>query len=220
MTAPSVDASQTMRARTRSQLWQILDRPALWETTRVGLDLAFGLYRRRIEVLRGWGVLEENASVLDIGCGIGQYATLATGEYLGIDLNPRYVEYALRRRGGPGRSFRCVDVRDLRAEGRSFDVVLMVDFLHHLDEPACQGLLETAGAMTKRSLVSFEPISEQNNPVGQWIIDHDRGNHMRPLAELRELFESVAGLQVTESVRLALGPITTRATLCTPAAPR
>jgi SAM-dependent methyltransferase len=201
-------------------VWEILDTPALWEATRVGLDLAFGLYRRRIALLRRWGVLDGDASLLDIGCGIGQYSTLASGEYLGIDLNRRYINYAQSRRGGPGRSFRCVDVRDLSAEGRSFDVVLMVDFLHHLDECACHSLLETARAMTRRALVSFEPIAEQRNPVGRWIVEHDRGDHMRPLVGLRALLETVSGLAVREEVELALGPIATQATLCAPAADR
>jgi hypothetical protein len=33
-------------------------------------------------------------SMLDIGCGVGQYARVDVREYIGSDLNPRYVARA------------------------------------------------------------------------------------------------------------------------------
>jgi SAM-dependent methyltransferase len=202
----------TTGRRKRSPAWQILDNPMIWETSRIALDLAFGLYRRRMELLRSWSVLEGQPSVLDIGCGIGQYADVTCGEYLGIDLEPRYIEYARRRRGRPGRTFRCADVASLVEEQRSFDLVLMVDLLHHLDEKTCAELLATVARLTRRDVVSFEPIPEQRNRAGQWIVDHDRGDFVRPLAELQALF-AASPLDLTREQDIMLGPIRLRATL-------
>jgi SAM-dependent methyltransferase len=188
----------------------VLDRPLVWEASRVALDLAFGLYRRRRALLARWGVLDGDPSVLDIGCGIGQYASLTNGRYVGVDLNRPYVEHARRRRGDERHAFRCVDAAELVAEGERFELVLMVDFLHHLPDDAAVTVLETARELASGAVVSLEPVTEQANRVGRWFIDHDRGAHMRPHAVLLRLFEA-AGLRVEADEALRLGPIATRA---------
>jgi SAM-dependent methyltransferase len=188
----------------------VLDRPLVWETSRAALDLGFGLYRRRRALLERWGVLEGEPSILDIGCGIGQYATLTDGRYLGIDLNCPYIEHARRRRGDERHAFRCVDAAELVAEGERFDLVLMVDFLHHLDAETALSVLQTAGELAEGNVVALEPVTEQENRVGRWFIEHDRGEHMRPHAELLALFER-AGLRIAADEPLRLGPIATRA---------
>lgn len=191
----------------------VLDNPVLWEMSRLGLDWTFGLYRKRIRTMRSWAVLDGAPALLDIGCGIGQYSRLTRGEYLGIDLNARYISYARRRNGG--RTFEARDVSELCLEGRRFDLVLMVDFLHHLPDPACVALLESANTLARKYVVSFEPVISQSNPLGRWIIAHDRGHYMRSLEDLHGLFDA-AGLKRTESRALRLGPINTRAVLCRP----
>jgi SAM-dependent methyltransferase len=196
----------------------VLDRPLVWEASRVGLDLAFGLYRRRRKVLRRWGLLDGAPSVLDVGCGIGQYASLTSGRYVGVDLNCDYVDHARRRRGDTGHTFRCVDAAELVAEGERFDLVLMVDFLHHLPDDAAVGVLRTARELAVGHVVSLEPVTEQQNRVGRWFIDNDRGEHMRPHGQLLGLFEG-AGLAVEVDAPLRLGPIATRAIRTVPGAP-
>jgi 2-polyprenyl-3-methyl-5-hydroxy-6-metoxy-1,4-benzoquinol methylase len=197
----------------------VLDRPLVWEASRMGLDVAFGLYRRRQALLARWGLLGGDPSVLDIGCGIGQYASLTRGRYLGVDLNCAYVDHARRRRGDEQHAFRCVDASELVAEGERFDLVLMVDFLHHLPEPAAVSVLATARELVSGHVVSLEPVTEQHNRVGRWFIDHDRGEYMRPHAELLALFAG-AGLSIDADEELRLGPIATRAIRSAPAEPR
>ena len=197
----------------------VLDRPLVWEASRAGLDLAFGLYRRRRALLRRWGLLEGAPRVLDIGCGIGQYASLTTGEYVGVDLNRRYVEHARRRRGNERHDFRCVDAAELVAEGERFELVLMVDFLHHVRDETAESVLGTARQLTSERVVVLEPVTEQHNRLGRWFIDNDRGEHMRPHASLLSLFDR-AGLAVEADEELRLGPIATRAIRSAPAEPR
>ncbi len=197
----------------------VLDRPLVWEASRAGLDVAFGLYRRRRALLRRWGLLESEPRVLDIGCGIGQYASLTAGEYLGVDLNCRYVEHARRRRGDDRRAFRCMDAAELLAEGERFDLVLMVDFLHHLADEAAASVLTTARELTSGCVVALEPVTEQHSRVGRWFIDNDRGEHMRAHAPLLALVER-AGLAVEADEELRLGPIATRAIRSVAAEPR
>jgi SAM-dependent methyltransferase len=188
----------------------VLDRPLVWEASRAGLDITFGLYRRRRALLARWGLLDGDPTVLDIGCGIGQYASLTGGRYVGIDLNCPYVEHARRRRGDERHTFRCVDASELVAESERFDLVLMVDFLHHLPDEAAVMVLTTARELASGAVVLLEPVTEQANRVGRWFIDHDRGEHMRPHASLLALLDR-AGLRVDADESLRLGPIATRA---------
>ena len=197
----------------------VLERPLVWEASRVGLDLAFGLYRRRRAVLRSWGLLDGEPSVLDIGCGIGMYASLTSGQYVGVDLNRAYIEHARRKRADERHSFRCADATDLIGEGERFDFVLMVDFLHHLDDRAAVSVLSTARELATGPVVSLEPVTEQTNRLGRWFIENDPGEHMRPHAELLALFAH-AGLRLQEDADLKLGPIATRAIRSVAAAPR
>jgi 2-polyprenyl-3-methyl-5-hydroxy-6-metoxy-1,4-benzoquinol methylase len=198
------------------RLQLILDNPLVWTATRTVFDRLFGLYRKRLDIMEGWGVLGDHASVLDIGCGIGQYARMPASQYTGIDLNARYIDYARRRSRNPRCSFRCVDGRVLLHEESRFDVVLMVDFLHHLPDDDCIGLLRVASRIATRAVLSFEPVVQQPNPLGQWVIDHDRGRFVRPLVELHRLFLR-AGLRIDRQQSLMLGPVRTEALLCRPA---
>lgn len=73
--------------------------------------------------------------VLDVGCGPGTNAAhFAGSDYVGIDLNPRYIEDAKRRHG---RDFRVADATEFSVpEGERFDFILINSFLHHIpDEP-------------------------------------------------------------------------------------
>jgi SAM-dependent methyltransferase len=185
----------------------------VWELLRLTLDASFGLYRRRIATLRRWRVLDDAPSVLDIGCGIGQYARITDGRYLGVDLTERYIEHAQHRfRERADREFRVVDATTLSGDDGDFEIVLMVDFLHHLDDASCQRLLAAAARLSSRYVISLEPVIEQYNWLGRWIIDHDRGDHMRRLQAYLDLFER-SPLTVVRSEERRLGPINTRATL-------
>jgi SAM-dependent methyltransferase len=191
----------------------VLDNPIVWKLSRLSLDGLFGLYRKRFRLLREWSVLDDAPSILDIGCGTGQYSVLTEGRYLGIDLNERYIRGARKRHPDGSKDFRCVDVRTLWEEKSRFDMVLLVDFLHHLADEHAIKILTMASQLAGKWVVNFEPLTHQTNPVGRWIVNHDQGHYMRPLDDLLDLYAR-AGVTITKSEELRLGPITTRALLC------
>ena len=194
---------------------QWLDNPVVWELSRRVENFVFGLYQRRFEWLRQMCISGENLSVLEIGCGIGQYARITRGSYLGIDFNERYICYARKKNHAPNQSFRCADATVIREEKTKFDVVLMVDFLHHVPDETGIELLRVARDLAKKCIVNFEPIADQPRRVGRWIVENDRGHYVRPLQELNGLFEK-AGIVVSVNEPLWLGPINTRVILATP----
>lgn len=194
-------------------MMQILDNPLVWEASRRLLDRYLCLYKRRSDILHKWECMQRNPSVLDIGCGIGQYADISEGKYLGVDLNERYIKYARKRHHKSNQSFICTDVVTGLHENSKFDLVLMVDFLHHISDENVSSILTAATHLTNGHMAIFEPCPNQIHPIGRWLISHDRGGYMRKPAMLRELIEGVTGNTIIESVPLMLGPIISQAIL-------
>ncbi len=79
-------------------------------------------------------------TILDLGCGEG-YAISALldagvdAEFTGIDLSEGAIDFA-RERLGDRATLECADARDLAADGRRFDMVMMLEVLEHIPEPA------------------------------------------------------------------------------------
>ena len=198
--------------RARFVPWRLLSNPFVWELSRRGLDLAFGLYRRRIRLMREWNLLAGNPSVLDVGCGIGSYARITEGRYVGVDLDEAYIAYARKRHRRPNQSFECMDAGALEATNETFDLVLVIDLLHHLPDDRASRLLEVAGRLTTGRVLCLEPISDQPKALARWIRDRDRGEHMRSRVELQDVLER-APLTILRQQDLPIGPIATTATL-------
>lgn len=79
------------------------------------------------------------SSILELGCGEGYVLdALASGgvtaELCGVELDDRAVELA-RRRLGDRATIEHRDARELAADGRRFDLVMMLEVLEHIHEP-------------------------------------------------------------------------------------
>jgi SAM-dependent methyltransferase len=195
------------------QATKLLAHAGVWCGFRRLLDWSWGLYRKRFRLLQEWGLTREDLSVLDVGCGSGEYAQVFQGTYTGIDLSPRYVAAASMRYPLPGKAFRCADVASLSSERQTYDVVILVDFLHHFPDAAAIEILSSAARLARRYVVSLEPLSNQRNLWGRCLVRMDRGRYMRPRESVSSLLRA-AGLSVDRENELYLGPIRTWAWLC------
>ncbi len=104
-------------------------------------------------------VLRKNARVLDLGCGNGQI-TLKSAQYchwiVGVERNPTNLETAhteVRKRSIHNVSFVRADLeQQLPFHAQSFDVVLLLDVLEHVEKDA-QLLRGIHRILTKRGVV-------------------------------------------------------------------
>ena len=188
------------------QFSRILEFPIIWRLFRFVLDVFFGVYRKRISILKKWGVLENSPSVLDVGCGMGQFSAITDGKYLGIDLSEKYINQARRNTVGQNKKFMVGDVSELVLMNRKFDTVLMADIVHHLDETTVSSLLKSASKLAKDNIIIMEPLKEQTNLLGKFILGHDRGGYVRNHEQLLQLITK-DGLKIHESKEIYLGPI-------------
>lgn len=135
--------------------------------------------------------------VLDLGCGPGTNAPLFTRarswDYLGVDLNPDYVEYAASRL--PGR-FRQADITRLSDLGERFDIVLLNSVLHHLDDRGAEGAVACAAVhlQPKGVLLAIDMVTPTGALWGRALrralVALDRGAFCRSEADLESLFRS------------------------------
>ena len=137
--------------------------------------------------------------ILDIGCGPAQILThLADIEYVGVDLNPRYIASARNRFGHRG-TFLCQSVSEMLVDQpHSFDRVIAHGLIHHLDDVEAGRLFEIAATALKPGgcFVTVDGcFVPGQSPVARLMLRNDRGKHVRSedgyLALARRAFNDV-----------------------------
>lgn len=129
-------------------------------------------------------------SVVDIGCGTGNWAVTARGPYLGVDVAPEFVEAAAARYASDTeKRFLRLDPTEKDLPGR-YDLTQLVSVLHHLSDEQTRALLERVIPKTTYLFVlDLYPIPW--NPIAQLLYAADRGDHVRePEEQKRLLMES------------------------------
>ena len=130
--------------------------------------------------------------VLDIGCGPGDILEdLPAVDYLGFDINSKYVEAAQKRFGHRGRFF-CGDVglTVIDKEAASFDLALATGVLHHLDDKHALSLFKLARRALKPGarLVTYDScFAAGQSKLARFVVSRDRGQYVRESAEYARL---------------------------------
>jgi SAM-dependent methyltransferase len=144
--------------------------------------------------------------ILDVGCGPGTNAPRFAGaEYVGIDINERYL--AIARTKYAGRFIQAdLESADLSSLG-SFDTILVNSFLHHLPDAAVvrifsqlERLLGAAGRLHVLELVMPDRLSP-----ARIMASLDRGRYARPLPQWMALFAAHFEVVVAEPYQVGGG---------------
>lgn len=149
----------------------------------------------------------EPTSVLDAGCGEGETLERLRGQLpqrqVGVDLNPESVEFAAARI--PDAEFQVANLLDLPFENDSFDLVLCLEVLEHLDRPE-GGLSELARVAAGDIVISVphEPWFRlgsfaRGKYVKTWGNHPEHVNHWNPKSLTAFLGRQVEVVSVTKS---------------------
>lgn len=149
--------------------------------------------------------LSRVAHVLDVGCGPGTNAHHfpATG-YLGLDINPAYVEYARKRHG---RNFVVADLADhIPTDGSRPDFVLVNSFLHHVDDEDVRKILSRLSELMAADgrLHVLELVLPRRPSLARLLARLDRGAYARPLERWHQLFSERFEPLIFERYRLGV----------------
>ena len=129
--------------------------------------------------------------VLDVGCGPGTNAARFSGaEYVGVDVNERYL--AIARSRYSGRFIRAELPDDDLSSLGSFDTILVNSFLHHLPDAAVHRILRQLASLLGADgrVHILELVLPDRPSLARIMARLDRGRYPRPLAAWCDLFGS------------------------------
>lgn len=135
------------------------------------------------------------SSVLDVGCGTGNWASVTDGRYLGVDISSEFIAAARDRyRDDPQKEFRHLDATVEDVPGH-FDLMQLISVLHHLSDDQVRRLIgRVAPRIDYLFVLDLYPVPW--NPISRFLYRADRGDHIRTPAEQKRLIESSADLRL------------------------
>jgi ubiquinone/menaquinone biosynthesis C-methylase UbiE len=176
---------------------RISDHPVLFIVLRSILENDFKAIRA---VIRRHLRVRQGLRTLDLGCGPGAFAGLFAGDdYVGVDLNARYIDHA--RKTQPG-AFIVSDARHVDLPDGRFDQILIFGLLHHLSDEDVRAVLSESRRLLVpggRVLVIEDiPAISRLNLIGHLIHRVENGEHIRPVEEYQRLYSEAATIESGE----------------------
>ena len=149
---------------------------------------------------------EPGQRVLDVGCGTGASVKfIPTGvDYVGFDIEPRYIAAAQATYGARG-TFVCSDLSAVRLDAGTIDTAFAFGVLHHLSDDTIVELAALLRHVLRPGgvFVSIDPCWVPSQGVtANVMMRFDRGRHIRTEQGYRTALHAVGA--ATTEVRLDL----------------
>jgi ubiquinone/menaquinone biosynthesis C-methylase UbiE len=130
-------------------------------------------------------------NILDIGCSTGvcgqEVFDMSRDQYVGIDITPKYVEYA--RKAYKNGKYMVMDGRKLEFPDKSFDIVSFVGVIHHMEDEVIRDCLQEVRRVLKSAgyLLLGEPVLTPNELISNIFLSIDRGKFIRESSQYLDL---------------------------------
>ncbi len=173
----------------RNFLYNLLNYPLFFNTLRGILDGGQVVYLKRFLDSRGV------KSVLDIGCGCGFFSGITNGRYLGVDYNPRFIDYSKKKFGSERVQFAKGDATVFRPKKR-YDTSIIINSIHHFSDEETVRILKNMREATDR-IVVIHDLVPLKNIFSRLFYKIDRGRFIRTVEQQKRLI-SRAGLKIKE----------------------
>ncbi|OGX07264.1 MAG: hypothetical protein A2Z88_06225 [Omnitrophica WOR_2 bacterium GWA2_47_8] len=133
--------------------------------------------------------------ILDVGCGLGEYARADTGEYVGLDNSLARVSFAAKHNSK--FPFLIGNAFELPFKNKSFDTIFFIDTSHHLTDEEFVRALEEFKRLSRRYIFVSDPVFfGSQNSLSRFFYRLDRGGRFRTIDEMQAVFHKVKGLDV------------------------
>lgn len=171
-------------------LYRLTQIPAFYES----FQNLLGATASRRRLVQEYILAKEGEQVLDLGCGPATILeAMPDVSYLGIDLNAAQIEQARRDYGDRGQ-FHCGDFNSLKEEiASTFDLVLVIGLLHHIDDGRVRELASLAASFLKPSgrLLAVDPVyTDDQTWIARRLAAADSGRCVRTADGYRDLVAS------------------------------
>jgi len=130
-----------------------------------------------------------NKKTLDIGCGNGLFSVFFK-DYIGIDTSSRFIKYAQKKYN---RKFLLMNALKLKFPKNSFDNVLIIGVLHHLNNnefirvvSEIKGVLKDNGRVL---IIEDIPAESCFNILGKLARKFDSGSYIREIEDYQKLLK-------------------------------
>lgn len=128
---------------------------------------------------------KDGEKVLDVGCGPAAIlSNIDAGiDYYGLDPNPDYIRHARETHGDRATLFQTgIQEFDMPEQYGTFDHVIALGVLHHLDDESASQMVSFSAKMLKPGgrLLTVDPgRTSPQNPIARFLVNNDRGQHVR-----------------------------------------
>lgn len=147
-------------------------------------------------------------TVLDIGCGTGDFASslpLEISCYLGVDLNTKYIAYAKSKYQSSKIKFMVQDVTEKKFyANHKFDAVILISMLHHLSDSDLAKILPSIKKITKKIIIIADLLPKPPGLLQKLMVKLDQGKYIRNEEEKIKLLEKYFSIISTELIRSRL----------------
>jgi len=184
-----------------SRVGRLLDNPVLFHA---GRFLLVGSQQATKRLLREHLAVSADEAVLDVCCGIGEFCEAVDGTYVGIDLNPKFIEHARRKyQVTKTKTFEVGNATCLPFPEKHFDKSMVINALHHFPDDGAVRLLLEIRRVTRRLVVIIDADGAPRGIMRRMLVAIDRGKFMRA----REVLASVIGrvFEIDQIVRFEVG---------------
>jgi SAM-dependent methyltransferase len=165
---------------------RIFDVPLVFDLVRWSV---LGSYKPMRNNLKKFVGLKLSESVLEVGCGTGIFSNLFGENYFGIDFFENFIKIA--RKKNPKVKFEVMDALNMHIDDK-FDKVLLLNFLHHLNDKQVEELLSVIFKYCKGSVIIMEPVPQKYNLIGRFLYSMDRGKFIRKSIDLKTIVSNNA----------------------------
>ena len=133
----------------------------------------------------------EDEKVCDICCGTGTYSLIVEGEYIGVDLNERYIDYATKKYGSKKKKFINANVKSIDFEKKYFDKAMMINATHHFSDEENLKIFQKVNHFVRNEFIIVDINLDASNFFQKALLHLDRGRFIRSLAKQRALVSKI-----------------------------